>query len=79
MMQPLHHRCTSSQALHAIYKGRVTIVWGSLLNLNSNETEVWGSDLDLGGPSTLSSGVGIITLLPWDLPHPDDHDSYIVG
>ena len=29
-------------------------------------------DLDLGEPLTLGPGAGIITLLPWDLPHPDD-------
>ena len=29
-------------------------------------------DLDLEGLLTLGLGVGIITLLPWVLPHPDD-------
>ena len=48
------------------------------LNLNSSDTGL-GSDLDLGVPSALGLGVSIIALSPWDLPHPDDHDSYIVG
>ena len=29
-------------------------------------------DLDLGGLLTPGLGVGIVTLLPWVLPHPDD-------
>ena len=51
----------SSLASHALYKG-VTVVWD--LDLD------W--DLDLGGLLTAGLGVGIITLLPWVLPHPDD-------
>ena len=29
-------------------------------------------DLDLGGLLTPGLGVGIVSLLPWVLPHPDD-------
>ena len=48
------------------------------LNLNSSETGL-GSDLDPGVSSALGLGVSNIALSPWDFPHPDGHDSYIVG
>ena len=49
------------------------------IKLEQQKDRGLGLDLDLGVPSTLGSGVSIITLFPQDLPHPDGHDSYIVG